>query len=238
MTVHPASQSSLMARKLCCRFLRRKALCAKDESLANQRHMVFSVCMVPPLGIVRWKFGSWILATFAGAQCCTSAVDAAESIKTVVHKFFGLGQLGLFFSMVLNKSITVLRNPPSTGLPHQAFLGFQSLFKLDWPKVLSLVFLQVLLEWSHLTFYPWLQQYSLGPQYFWGLTLWMAFEVDCSNTPQPPHTLCTQATHTCGMPMLLPSDTLWRWQGDVDDILGPLVGWMFHHNLWCRWLGS
>ena len=56
--------------------------------------------------MVREKFGSWTFAALAGAPCCTSEVDEAESINMVVLKCLGLAQLGLVISMVFNKLIT------------------------------------------------------------------------------------------------------------------------------------
>ena len=110
MTVHPASHSSLTARsKLCCRFLRRKANHAGWGSFASQRHIVVSICVFPPLGIVRQKFRSWILATLAGAWSCTNNVDEAESIKAVACICLGLAKLGLVMLMVLNKLSTALQ---------------------------------------------------------------------------------------------------------------------------------
>ena len=86
-----------------------------------------SVVMFLPLGMVKRKFCSWMVATSANARFCTSDVDAAESIKTVVNKFLGLAQLGLIMLMVLNKLSTALQDSFSTGSPCQAALGFQFL---------------------------------------------------------------------------------------------------------------
>ena len=95
--VHPASHSSLMVSRLCFKYLKRKILHAVGGSLANWRHTVVFVCMISPLGLMREKFGSWSLATLAGAPCCTSNVNAAESMKVVVPKFVRLAQLGWLF---------------------------------------------------------------------------------------------------------------------------------------------
>ena len=83
MTVHPASQSLLTVSRLCCRFLSRNAICAVGGIFANWRHVVFSVYMSPPFGIV-----SWCLVTSASTPCCTNEINAAESIKAVMHIFF------------------------------------------------------------------------------------------------------------------------------------------------------
>ena len=177
MMVHPASHSSLTVSRLCFRFLRRNALHFIGENLAKWRHIAVSVCMVALLGIVRQKFGSWQLATLAGAPCCARNVDAAESIKSVVIKFFRSAQLGLGFSMVLNKLITGLRSSPYWSAPW-SHLGFpilvpagstQSIVSGGFALVPLAFLLQVLLLCSHSTFYPWVQQYPLGSQSFWGL---------------------------------------------------------------------
>ena len=88
---------------------RRKTHHAFGGSFDSWLHIVIYVCMFSLLGIVRWKFGYWIFATSANAHSCTSNINAADSIKALVHKLFGLALLGLIMVMVLNELSTTLQ---------------------------------------------------------------------------------------------------------------------------------